>query len=83
MQITITLPCRRITRHFSHIVFTLGLTFIALSLPSGLAPGNDCHSLVAVCDTSPREVVRSYLYLDAISGKDTDAVHAHLPRRMG
>jgi hypothetical protein len=27
VQITSTLPCRRMIRHFSHIVLTLGRTF--------------------------------------------------------
>jgi len=34
-QITMTLPCRRITLHLSQIFFTLGWTFIELSLVGG------------------------------------------------
>jgi hypothetical protein len=29
VQMTSTLPCRRMIRHFSHIGFTLGRTFTA------------------------------------------------------
>jgi hypothetical protein len=32
-QITLTVPWRRITLHFSQILFTLGLTFIEALLP--------------------------------------------------
>ncbi len=35
-------------------------------------------SLVAVCDPSPSQVIRSDLDLDSITGKDPDPVHAHL-----
>jgi hypothetical protein len=67
-----TRPWRRITLHFSHIVLTLGRTFMcALSLP------------VTENDATPIEVVRSYFDLHAIARKDPDAMHAHLPGAVG
>jgi hypothetical protein len=58
------------TLHFSHIGLTLGRTFI-VSLP------------VTEHDATPGEVVRSDFDLDAISRKDPDAMHAHLPGTVG
>ncbi len=39
--------------------------------------------LVAIGDTTPGEVVRRQLHLDAIAGQNTDVVHPHLSRYMG
>ena len=73
---TMTRPWRRITLHFSHIVFTLGRTFIIE--PSTVRP-----LPVTEHDATPGEVVGGYFDLDAITRKDPDAVHAHFPGTMG
>src|SRR4029079_617734 len=65
---TWTRPCRRMIRHFSHILLTLGRTFT-----SGL-------SLVSIRDTASGEVVGGELYLDLVAGEDADVVHPHLAR---
>ena len=67
---TITRPWRRITLHFSHIGLTDGRTFIAL-LP------------VTENDATSSEVIGRDLDLDAITGKDPDAMHAHLSGAVG
>src|SRR3546814_15820558 len=69
---TRTLPCRRITLHFSHIVLTLGRTFMQIS-----------RSLVPVGDPTSGEVVGGQLHLDAITGQYPDVVHPHLPGDVG
>src|SRR6476469_3828319 len=74
-QMTMTRPWRRITLHFSHILLTLGRTFI------GLSPGS--LSLVSIGDPTSTEVVRSQLDLDLVTGKDPDVVHAHLSGDVG
>jgi hypothetical protein len=67
-----TRPWRRITLHFSHIVLTLGRTFmLALSLP---VPEHDATS---------GQVVGGDFDLHAITRKDPDAMHAHLPGAVG
>jgi hypothetical protein len=69
---TMTRPRRRITLHFSHIVLTLGRTFMcALSLP------------VTENDATPIEVVGSYFDLHAIARKDPDSMHPHLSGTVG
>lgn len=63
---TCTRPWRRITLHFSHIVLTLGRTFmVALSLP------------VTEHDATPGEVVGSDFNLHTVAREDPDAVHTH------
>ena len=69
---TMTTPWRRITLHFSHIVLTLGRTFmLALSLP------------VTEHNATPGEVVGSDFNLHAIARKDPDAMHAHFSGAVG
>src|SRR4029079_15295716 len=63
---TWTRPCRRMIRHFSHILLTLGRTFT-----TGL-------SLVSIRDTASGEVVGGELYLHLVAGEDADVVHPHL-----
>ena len=63
---TWTRPCRRITRHFSHIFLTLGRTFTT------------ALSLVSIRDTTPGEVVWGELYLNSVAWENADVVHAHL-----
>src|SRR3981189_2753257 len=69
---TRTVPWRRITLHFSHILFTDGRTFTRRTCAS-------CCLLVAICDSAPTEVVGGELHLHPIAGKDPDVVHPHLP----
>src|SRR5438046_3065540 len=79
LQMTITRPWRRITLHFSHIFLTLGRTFTRVPADTfELA-----ESLVPVGDPTPAEVVGGELHLHAITGKDADVMHAHLPRDVG
>src|SRR5437868_12253190 len=68
---TRTVPWRRITLHFSHILFTEGRTFMRRSCFSWL--------LVPVGDATPAEVVGRELHLDPVAGEDPDVVHPHLP----
>jgi hypothetical protein len=71
---TITRPWRRMTLHLSHIGLTLGRTFMKKPLASLPVTENDATS---------GEVVGSDFDLDAIPRKDPDAMHAHLPGRVG
>jgi hypothetical protein len=76
---TITTPWRRMTLHFSQIVFTEGRTFISVSVCS-----KDAVSLlVSPDDPTPGEVVRSDLHLHAVAREDADAVHAQLAGAVG
>src|SRR5947209_10528648 len=68
---TRTVPWRRITLHFSHILFTEGRTFMRRSCFSWL--------LVPVGDATPAEVVGRELDLHPVAGEDPDVVHPHLP----
>src|SRR5688500_10126853 len=70
---TMTTPWRRITLHFSQIVFTEGRTFISVFV----------SLLVTPDDPTPGEVVRSDLHLHAIARENADAVHAQLSGAVG
>src|SRR6266540_6593977 len=71
-QITMTRPWRRISLHFSHILFTDGRTFM---LPL-LSP-------VPVDDPPSRQVVRRELHQYPVPREDPDVVHPHLPGDVG
>src|SRR2546430_2264004 len=71
-QMTMTRPCRRITRHLLQIRLTLGLTF------TGYLFRSDETSLVAVDDAATGEVVRGKLHDDPVLRQDTDVVLPHL-----
>jgi hypothetical protein len=62
---TMTRPCRRMIRHLLQIFFTLGLTFIRVSL-AGRAPARRVRSCLSRSGCLPRgaacPLVR-YLYL--------------------
>jgi hypothetical protein len=73
LQITITLPCRFITLHFSHIGLTDGLTFIAFS-------SFKLSALASPCYASAFQVVGRNLDRYLISGKDPDVVHTQFAR---
>jgi hypothetical protein len=64
---TITLPWRLMTLHFSHMGFTDGLTFM-IKPPLFASPG----------DPSARQIVRRHLDSDLVPRKDTDEVHPKL-----
>jgi hypothetical protein len=90
-----TLPWRRITRHFSQMGLTLGLTFIVFlfrCLRYGfgwlLTEHVDASRyfpalLVAVNDPAAGQVVWAQFYDHAILRKDSDVVLTHLPRDVG
>lgn len=65
-------PWRRITRHFSHIFFTLGRTFTWTLL-----------SLVSIGDPTSGEVVWGEFNLNLVARQDTDVVHPHLSGDVG
>src|SRR5919107_3499330 len=73
---TMTRPCRRMTRHLLQIRLTLGLTF-TVCLNCFDRDGNP--SLVAVDDAPPGQVVRRELDDDPVLGEDADVVLPHLP----
>ena len=66
-QITMTLPLRLMTLHFSHMGLTLGLTFIVVNLLLA-SPG----------DAAARQIVRRHLNRDLVTGEDSDKVHPEL-----
>src|SRR2546430_3058793 len=69
---TMTRPCRRITRHLLQIRLTLGLTF------TGCYSDRVETSLVSVDDAATGEVVRGKLHDDPVLGQDADVVLPHL-----
>src|SRR3712207_204289 len=75
---TMTRPCRRMTRHLLQIRLTLGLTFTVClnSQSDGISPAT--RSLVAVDDAPASEVVRREFDDDPVLGQDADVVLPHL-----
>src|SRR5436309_11756692 len=71
-QMTMTRPCRRITRHLLQIRLTLGLTFTDYLF--GIAS----TSLVSVDDAASGEVVRGKFHYDPVLRQDADVVLPHL-----
>src|SRR5688572_16135432 len=83
-----TRPLRRITLHFSQICLTLGLTFMAflcviavgsIDRPSAV-PLAAQRLLVAVDDTTTREVVRAQLHHYPVLRENPDVVLTHFSR---
>jgi hypothetical protein len=77
LQMTMTRPCRRMTRQLLQIRLTLGLTF-TVCLNSQNGRDIPAPLLVAVDDSPPGEVVRRELDDDSVLGKDADVVLPHL-----
>src|SRR3954453_21262005 len=77
---TMTRPCRRMTRQLLQIRLTLGLTFTAClnSQPDRLKENPATLLLVAVDDAPTGQVVRRELDDDPVLGKDADVVLPHL-----
>src|SRR5919107_5467121 len=74
---TMTRPCRRMTRHLLQIRLTLGLTFtVCLNSCDQTSTANP--SLVAVDDAPAGQVVRRELDDDPVLGEDADVVLPHL-----
>src|SRR6187551_792116 len=75
---TMTRPCRRMTRQLLQIRLTLGLTFTVClnSQSDGTSPRDPL--LVAVDDAPTGQVVRRKLDDDPVLGKDADVVLPHL-----
>src|SRR5438552_15900796 len=71
-QMTMTRPCRRITRHLLQIRLTLGLTFTGFLFPVAST------SLVPVDDAATGQVVRGKLHDDPVLRQDADVVLPHL-----
>ena len=79
LQMTMTRPCRRMTRQLLQIRLTLGLTFtVCLNSHSDGTKTSSPPSLVAVDDASPSEVVRREFDDDSVLGEDADVVLPHL-----
>src|SRR5699024_12578901 len=74
---------RRITRHFEHLFFTLGLTFMVTPNLCHSGPGAREALLVAINNAPAREVVRAQLHDDSVVGENTDGGHPHLATDMG
>src|SRR5581483_1182040 len=77
-QMTMTRPCRRITRHLLQIRLTLGLTFTACALLLQLRTRTVDQLLVAVDDSPTGEVVRLQFDDDPVLRQDADVVLPHL-----
>src|SRR4029450_9545624 len=77
---TMTRPCRRMTRHLLQIRLTLGLTFtVCLNSSSRLGSGRSPRPLLVPVDDAPTgQVVRRELDDDPVLGKDADVVLPHL-----
>src|SRR4029450_10719725 len=77
---TMTRPCRRMTRHLLQIRLTLGLTFtVCLNSSSRLGSGRSPRPLLVPVDDAPAgQVVRRELDDDPVLGEDADVVLPHL-----
>src|SRR5262245_32692841 len=84
---TMTRPCRRITRHLLQIRLTLGLTFTVITSSStpvavrnhGTGLLVSCPELLVAIDDPPAgQVVRRQLDDDPVLGQDADVVLPHL-----
>src|SRR5215471_17578013 len=81
---TMTRPCLRMILHLLQIFLTLGLTFIAWSLPG--EPGNRlrlARLLVPVDNPPTTQVVGAELHDDPVIGQNPDVVHPHLAADVG
>src|SRR5436190_20036249 len=78
VQMTITVPWRRITLQLSQRALTEALTFT----------GSSCRGLVwfglleSVCDATAGQVVGRQLHPDPVAWQDPDEVHPQLPADM-
>src|SRR3954453_2621951 len=77
LQMTITVPWRRMTLQLSQRALTDALTFTG---PSDRSFG---LSLESVGDATPAEVVGGELHPDPVTGQDPDEVHPELAADMG
>src|ERR687889_300351 len=76
---TMTRPCRRMTRHLLQIRLTLGLTFtVCLNYSVGREQVSPRPLFVPVDDAPAGQVVRRKLDDDPVLGKDADVVLPHL-----
>src|SRR6476660_4388404 len=83
VQMTITVPWRRITLQLSQRAFTEARTFNASSIDLAGAGGAAVWSLQAVGDSTSGEVVWRELHADPIAGQDPDEVHPKLAADVG
>src|SRR5512147_3133066 len=81
VQMTITVPWRRMTLQLSQRALMEALTFNASS--SLGSPREAGRSLQPIGDSTPRQVVRRKLDPDAVPGQDPDEVHPQLARDVG
>src|SRR5664279_193234 len=70
-QMTITVPCRRMTLQLSQRALTDALTFKGSSISSAAL-------LEPIRNATTSQVVRRQLHPDSIAGQDADEVHAQL-----
>src|SRR5262245_50600792 len=82
VQMTITVPWRRMTLQLSQRALMEALTFNVSSWFVRGRPRGTVSSLQAVCDPTARQVVGRELYSDAVAGQDPDEVHPELPGDM-
>jgi hypothetical protein len=76
---TRTTPCRLMILHFSHILLTEALTFIAAPCAKNV-PLKPAASLIPVKNAPSRQIVRRKLNQHPVSREDLDEVHPDLPR---
>src|SRR5512141_1795011 len=79
VQMTITVPWRRMTLQLSQRALTEALTFNG----SSMSVSGSLSSLQAVRDPPPGEVIGRELDADPVAREDPDEVHPQLPADMG
>src|SRR4051794_1226912 len=78
VQMTMTVPCRRMTLQLSQRALTEALTFTG----SSCAVGGLVRLLESVGDPAAGQVVGRKLYPNPVAGQDPDEVHPELPADM-
>src|SRR3954452_14274294 len=78
VQMTMTVPCRRMTLQLSQRALTEALTFTG----SSCAVGGLVRLLESVGDPAAGQVVGRQLYSNPVAGQDPDEVHPELPADM-
>jgi hypothetical protein len=79
---TMTIPLRFITLHFSQIGLTDGLTFMMIQSSFMLWLPKLLPLFETVGYASAFKVIRSQFHRDPITGQDSDKMHTNLSRNM-